>query len=450
MSHPDNRLSTIASRLHQNLVDLYDIATMLSPAVAAFDSTKRDLEFIVSTLPLTDAEQSELDNLLRSEFELSESRRVRFGFAGQTLVDQSAEAIGRSLETEDETGTRTQIPPSLLQFLADHHCLASFAETLQRHQIRFVGSMWFNRSLVSYAVNVFEAGLSDLVAAFYTRHPKALHGLKDRAIALAEVLSFETMADLTEAIVDQQVRTFMAGSLEDWSQWMDRYLKEEWRSLAFDWSQTVEVFQRRHVIVHNDGKVSRLYLKNVNFEKDPPTIGTVLPVPNSYVLSALDRLYALGALSLLLALLKDKDETETAGRLAVQGSYLLLKIGRTGLVAHLAGALKGRGLTREHEAMIQVNGWIARKAIGDPTIPQELEAWDISGLELKFQIAKPVLLEKYDEAVPLLRSALRGGGVEWESAKVWPLFQWFRNEAAYLELAEEFKGPKNQGATGSP
>jgi len=121
-------------------------------------------------------------------------------------------------------------------------------------------------------------------------HPRTLDA-QEKEFSLGELQEFDDMSDARDALIGRKVDAFTQQRLQDWSRWADRTLKVSLPDLAVDGEALNEYFQRRHIIVHSAGRVSRQYLTRVNFESenDAPQLDVPLPVTREYLAGALDR-----------------------------------------------------------------------------------------------------------------------------------------------------------------
>src|SRR6266545_3487427 len=108
-----------------------------------------------------------------------------------------------------------------------------------------------------------------------------------------DLQQFSSIEDAFDETVDRRIDGILAGGLDEWIRWFKRKgLDIQVERLATSWAETVEVFQRRHIIVHNGGLVSRRYVTKMRglIEEMPP-LGQEMVVDEDYIRDALDILY---------------------------------------------------------------------------------------------------------------------------------------------------------------
>jgi hypothetical protein len=106
--------------------------------------------------------------------------------------------------------------------------------------------------------------VAQLIAFFFRKYPGAADSAEP-FFNLSSLESLQTIEDAREVIIEHRVETLMRKSFDDWLQFFrDKpklslgYLNDEDAIPRID-----EVFKRRNLIVHNGGRVSRVYLKEV-------------------------------------------------------------------------------------------------------------------------------------------------------------------------------------------
>jgi hypothetical protein len=156
------------------------------------------------------------------------------------------------------------------------------------------------RGVLMSLIGAFEVLLSDLVHLFYDRYPAALESSEERKYSFKEIRSFESPERFLEHVIDNKVDDFLRGSLMDWVDFFNKR-KIDVTKFAPSWESFAECFQRRHVIVHNGGRVSRQYLQHVDpnwieEHKDEARLGQVLRLSNEYLLRAFDYFELVGSL----------------------------------------------------------------------------------------------------------------------------------------------------------
>jgi hypothetical protein len=290
-------------------------------------------------------------------------------------------------------------------------------------------------SLLTVAVASFEFLLAGLFSHHLITYPKQLKD-DEREFSLADLVELGSIEEARRVLVERRVDGFMRRAVDDWSRWSKKTLGEAFDELCIDFAHLNEVFQRRHVIVHSGGAVSRLYIERVDLStEDCPKLGENLPVSASYMQSALDELEVLG--HGLIALARSKWTPSDPGEASVQLNtkiFDLLQARRWKSARKLALVGESLGQPDSDRWMIVVNGWLAAKRDGEFDVCRaSVVDWDVSALANRFKLARACLLDEVDEAFDLLALTLaepkRKPGHMWE----WPLFDDLRSDPRFAD-----------------
>ena len=89
-------------------------------------------------------------------------------------------------------------------------------------------------------------------------------------------------------------------------------------------------------------------------------------------------------------------------------------------------------------ALSQINYWISCKNMGRfDEVKEEIEAKDYSAMAISIRMAKEMLLENYEMAIPLLDQAL-SSSMSSNAVETWPLFIQFRKTEHYKEFQRKY------------
>jgi hypothetical protein len=137
------------------------------------------------------------------------------------------------------------------------------------------------RSLLVTAFGAFEVLVGALVREFYLAHPGAIGD--DAKFTLRDLEGLETLDDARDYAISVKVDSLLQEDFAKWEKWFENYPKLTIANLCIDRFALDEMFQRRHIVVHNNGLVSRLSLQRLAGRPDLPTLGTPLPITSSYL-----------------------------------------------------------------------------------------------------------------------------------------------------------------------
>ncbi|MFE1925445.1 hypothetical protein ACFW91_23090 [Streptomyces asoensis] len=311
--------------------------------------------------------------------------------------------------------------------------------------------MFFQSTVVS-AVSNFEVLLAGLVASFYEIAPQALEASsrdKGKEFSLRELKEMKDLEDAIRIAIDRRVEEFMFGSFNDWRKFFADKMKINFEDYAIDWSFLQEVFQRRHVIVHNGGHASRRYMQGVDAGlRKGVKEGDYLQVDEDYLTRAANELLCFGYLLMSAMSLKFATGLSSKALANVHGfTYQNLVKGRYELVNKCATYGIEASSSMGDELLFRVNSWISRQRMGDENVLQEVNSWDVAALSPRYKLAKHCLLGENAAAMQVLTSLFDSDDVDFGDLIEWPLLEPLRGTEDYQELVRNAEVPEDWGFT---
>jgi hypothetical protein len=316
------------------------------------------------------------------------------------------------------------VSDSLRGITTDPRDFGQFLNAYTKSQVRVARLAVLNASLLTSAVSNFEVLVSNLIKGFLRARPQALTSA-DSKYSLAEVAAYEKLEEFLDFARDRYVEGVLRGSFDDWMSWFDKQLKIRLQQLSQNEGQLREIFQRRHLFVHNGGRVNRLYLGKLADVVDLPALDSQLTVDSEYLVRALDALSSAGVIlaALIIRKLFPAERNEhPADTMASQAVLESLLNGRWSVAATVTAALRDGCVADDTRYVMRVNGWLAHKRVdGVEAIRSEVESWQVAALAPRFQLARLALLDRTEEADEFARSLLRQGDLSQDAWDTWPL-----------------------------
>ncbi|MDR6574301.1 hypothetical protein J2X60_002960 [Curtobacterium sp. 320] len=320
--------------------------------------------------------------------------------------------------------------------------LSSYLESIARVTLSPPPTPMLLGSLLVSLVGELETLVGAVARALYAHQPGKLSEL-GKSYTWGEIERFETVAEMREHVADHAVEKMLYGSFSDWFDLLERRfgVPRPARSTEF---KTLEVIQRRHLMVHSAGVVSRQYLENLKDFKVEADLHDQLVVDYKYLADATDALFVV-ALSLVAGTTfksaRDVEAQERMERRISNTTYYLLQEERyeavISIVQHLA-LNRMRDELAKH--IIQVNGWIALKQLGRfAECRKAVERFDTRSKSNNLRLAKMALLDQVEAAHTLAREMLESEELPAEHWLAWPLLADVRayHEALTLKASED-------------
>jgi hypothetical protein len=295
-----------------------------------------------------------------------------------------------------------------------------------------------NGAVLTMAVSAFEVLLGGLATDYYLIHPGALGG--EREFSLADLEAFDSVADAREASVANRVESLLRGSLEDWEAWLDKALHLKVENLAIDHDELREVFQRRHVIVHNAGRASRRYIKLAP-GGDHVQLDSDLPVTDDYLETALDGLETLGNLLSAGAWSKALPHQEEAALSELHDEIFDLMVeGRWRAVEKLSSVGELLDCSDSLKLVFRANRLLAMKRIqGTEVMRAKLNEWDTSALAPAFKLVAAALDDDFDRAFEIAEDLAGTPFLSQTALTTWPVLEEMRLDPRFEALLERYE-----------
>jgi hypothetical protein len=275
-----------------------------------------------------------------------------------------------------------------------------FAEVRRRVQaaVEFPGYVEaLHRALLSLSVGALEALVVGLLTQHYRLHPAAVSDLE---FTLADLESIGSVDDARELAVTRKVETVSSGGLTQTSDWFDKNLGVGLEALAANADRFTELLQRRHVIMHNAGRVSTAYQRKAPDPYRNLPLGSGLRLDTEYVERAVDELSVVGNRLAMIAWSKwSPAETPALISLVTERLDGLLAEGRWVAVEAIARTLRSFDCSDRVKQIARVQEWHAIKQLhGLEEIEDDVRTWDTSALSPEFGVARALLLDDLDKA----------------------------------------------------
>ena len=433
-----------------------------NPAGGQFESILRNFEYSIQGYrlfldqlhgPLEEfyqEEQSTRINQILDKLELQEKRSVATGL--EALV------AGFRLHADEETANDGEVngparseSSATVEFSGRSH--RAFMEITQL----IMRTGWTGpkaqlerlyRSVIIGLVGQFEVLIADVAHQFFKRAPRALNA-EDKVLTLSDLQQFGSVDVALDYLVEREIDELLSRSTEGWAEFFKQRMNIQLPTMARDWDIFKEVIQRRHIIVHADGRISRRYLQNVS-----PTlvkeyfgdgkIGQATRLDRGYVERALDHFEILGTLLCCTAWVTlDKESLPQFEDTLAGWIYDRLREGRWEMA--LAMAQEGENsprLSHSTRIMCQLNAWLCLKQTGRfDEVKDDAEEFDDSALEQRFRLVRLAILDREEQFFDLLESS-EGGGLDHRAWHEWPVFSEIRENPRFAELAERFAPEK--------
>lgn len=235
-------------------------------------------------------------------------------------------------------------------------------------------------------------------------------------------------------------RLIMRMPISDWYKILKEKHKINFENLDEIFPDFKEVYYRRNVIVHNNGKVNMAYLNGIG-KKQRGSLkqGMNLSVDKDYLNRAFNLTYIMiyGTIIDIANIQKENYELhdslhDYAFQHMIDNEWEISYYVYQNIMKKKTPATP----TKDIE-MRKINYWISMKNLyGLEKIREEVTAYDVSAMEGEFKVAKACLLDDFKEINTLLETYLNTN-VYPQSIESWPLFIQYRQSKEYKKFKKE-------------
>ena len=290
-----------------------------------------------------------------------------------------------------------------------------------------------NASILSSMIIIFEQFLSSIYFLLIKYSPEKY--FENKTTQITELLKYQDVNDFISDKIDSFVENEMYDSLNVLNKIINKENINPLNNEVFN--QFIEIYYRRNMWVHNDGYANEKYINNVSRTK----------VKNDVFLGCDDNYFYQSIISIQKTMFelsfyiisKYKINDQLYDKISLyyfdklqNDEYELSKFFNSVFY-------KCKKFDFLQKTIGFVNYLISLKGLGDSEVfEKEIAAFDVSAMEIKFVIAKHILLNEYSIASELIEQEYDSKETPIE-VKEWPLYKDFRKTNFYNELVERHK-----------
>lgn len=287
-------------------------------------------------------------------------------------------------------------------------------------------------------VTIAESFLYRVFHAYYDRYPYP-EGHAEKAFSLDDLRNFGSVEDAREYLLDQRIDAIMRGGFEFWVSALKKRQTLNLQMTCIECHRGVlsEVFQRRHLLVHNGGVVNEYYLRNVEeAQRADLALGKKVVISREYLAQAIDTVEACFML-IGVELWQKLGSLDTGYLTEVLLECLSVEkfVLAEGLALFLRDAAD-KGAERDR-LIAELNYWQTMRWKGDyEKVRSEVESTDYSAKSPVFRLGYSAVTGRADEFFVLLPEVLRSADLSPEDARAWPIFRVMREDPRFEEILQ--------------
>ncbi|HVZ93348.1 MAG TPA: hypothetical protein VG797_02450 [Phycisphaerales bacterium] len=323
--------------------------------------------------------------------------------------------------------------------------LVTFVETARRRTPSHGHTL--RTSALMLAVSLLDALFADLLQLYFVKYPSSLDG-EEHKISFSEICSLGSIDAARELVLHRKIESILRRSCRKQIEYFTARLKIDLSDLVPYLSILDETVQRRHVWVHNGGRVNKLYLANVDEKYSKQFAeGETLPVDAQYLRRAIDRVNLAGVVISQQCWRKWLPSETRFADSALADNVFDTLCDKRYVAAQYLGKYACRVVASSDESRRNtiLNYAQAFRWAGKPERAKSIVLeHDWSSCNMRYRIAAMVLSDEVSEAIKILPLAIAAGELSVHHLREWPIFQSFREDARVKVIIDEQSRNKEQ------
>lgn len=298
----------------------------------------------------------------------------------------------------------------------------------------------FNNSTIMMLLIKYEEAIAGLFEYAIRKYPNAY--LKEKTVTYTEIMEInDNVQNIKQFFCNKEVEEIMHLGISDWYKLLSDKHKVNFDSLTDETFNTFkEIYYRRNIIVHNNGKINKTYLCNLPSELTKNMrIGDEISCGNDYMQKAFDMTYMM-LYGTFLSMIKICDEPDKLKKLIFDNGFQHMIQHEWNISAFIFGnLLKVKPSDNSDLELNKINYWISMKnLLGYEYIKDEVLVYDVSVLSVEYKIAKAALCEEFNKVNLLLEDAIERE-IPAYAVATWPLFNQYRESDEYQYFKNKHK-----------
>jgi len=277
--------------------------------------------------------------------------------------------------------------------------------------------------------------LGDLLSTHYALFPGKLS--KEKTFKYEDILRLETLDAITQQAIADEVDALLRSGYQDLPNAFAKRTGIDTGEVKAHSTRMIELFERRNIFVHNNGRIDNRYMKkvpNTYLKQINARENLLLAVPSSYVNEGIEAILIVGTIISQRIWRKYYKDCKLADYALTELIFEKLVEGRYGLVINLADfALNVAFSNKSSRYAVLINSAVAYDKLGD-TIKKERtlhRIGNIHDLPIGQQVAYYCVSLENDRAVALLQKAIATGDIDEVDLADWPAFEYLADDPAF-------------------
>ncbi|MBU6132078.1 MULTISPECIES: hypothetical protein [Staphylococcus] len=292
-------------------------------------------------------------------------------------------------------------------------------------------------------VSLFESLISSILSYFY-RFTQNSNDLANQKIKFSDLEHIEKIEEIKDLVVDQKVTSIMHCGFSDWiKKFVDECTKKGYKSIASKYqerlNELIELFERRHLLTHNNGIMNHLYLSKIKgISTNSFKVGDEIKFSDEYLHASIRNVLYMGTVLFINTL--DKRGLSRDGVFLGDLNNLGLDYLHNGYYKEAKIIFNYIYENTNKKELYKYNFWLSNLLEDKNTDTTEIEEHfeNKDSLNEHDLLAKSILLRE-DNYIEILESFLQD--VTYERVITilnWPIFELIKKEEQFIEFKDKY------------
>lgn len=297
-------------------------------------------------------------------------------------------------------------------------------------------------------ISAFEYLFADIISFYYKFYPNSALD-KTVEVDLSELKNCSTIEEYLDIIISNKIEALLYKSIDKQLEFIEKDIKLDLERELVDWEIIKEATLRRHLIVHNDCRINKRYLKEANLTKvsgiSELKEGENIIITPTYFDRVYQEIFLAGNLIIQNSFRKWLKKYEQIANIDLIDLTFDGSIDKEFIVAEKIGKYGKRhnSFNNDFHFRINMNYCLALKGQGkNDELEKEIKQIDISNLSPVFVVAYHALQDDKTNTLKHLQNAKTVDKLEWSFIERWPLFEGLRKDKDFMEKAKKIFSPK--------
>lgn len=295
------------------------------------------------------------------------------------------------------------------------------------------------------AVSIFDSFLAGLIRCIYNLKPELLLD-SSMTFSYRELVNYDTLKEVKKTIIDATIDKLFRDSHTEQIAWIEKSIDINTLRKFANWSNYIELTERRNLFVHSDGVVSSQYInecQKAGFNVENISIGSRLSADKMYFDQSYNLLYEMAIMltQILINKLylgKYSDDTSERDNILITCVFDLIVDKHYEIAINISNFARDSKTFKRNlkdKAFIELNLAQAYKWSNKPDKCKALlDSMDVSAMNDALKIPKLTLEDNFSEVYTLMiKVGDRNEILKKESYRDWPIFKEIRKEKKFAD-----------------